>query len=151
MLGLGGGRMTTKVLDHYLHHNLVMPLLLCFFSFSFTHLRNLDHHHNLISSSWFCPGQFHPNPFLSFWVMLPTNKQTDEPTLPKLEAFRERRTPCPRQIITPNIAQCKNERLTTKFWIITYTMICSCYSYLAFWGAHLLISLPPCQRRLCVW
>ena len=31
MLGLGGERLTQKVLDHYLHHNLVMPLLLWVF------------------------------------------------------------------------------------------------------------------------
>ena len=66
MLGLGGERLTPKVLDHYLQHNLVMPLL---FFFSFTHLRNLDHH-NLISSSWYYTQdpsvQFHPNPFLRF-------------------------------------------------------------------------------------
>ena len=79
MLGLGGERLTPKVLDHYLQHNLVMPLL---FFFTFIHLRNLDHHHNLISSSWYYTQdpsvQFHPNPFLRFWVMLSTNRQMNQ-------------------------------------------------------------------------
>ena len=46
--------------------------------------------------------KFHPNPFISFWVMLSTDRQTDKPMLPNtLEALRECRPPWPRQIITP--------------------------------------------------
>ena len=37
MLSLGVRRLTSKVLDHYLHHNLVMLQLLCFYC-SFTNL-----------------------------------------------------------------------------------------------------------------
>ena len=38
MLSLGGQRLTPKVLDHYLHHDLLMLQLLCFVC-SFIHLR----------------------------------------------------------------------------------------------------------------
>ena len=66
MLSLGGERLTPhppppkkKVLDHYLHTDLVMlPLLWIFFA----HLRILeysDEHQNLISSSLYYPGPLH--------------------------------------------------------------------------------------------
>ena len=59
MLGLGGERRSPKVLDHYLHHDLGMLLLLrCFFA----HLLMLeypDHHQNLISSSLYYPLPLH--------------------------------------------------------------------------------------------
>ena len=42
-----------------------------------------DHHQNVISSSYAPSIKFHPNPFITFWVMLSTNKQTDKPMLPK--------------------------------------------------------------------
>ena len=53
---LGDERLTPKVLDHYLHHNLgMLPLLWCLFA----HLLILeypDHHQNLISSALYYPG-----------------------------------------------------------------------------------------------
>ena len=59
MLSSGGERLTPKVLDHYLHHDLgMLPLLWCFVA----HLLILeypDHHQNLISSSLYYPGQLH--------------------------------------------------------------------------------------------
>ena len=75
MLSLGGERLTPpppppqkkkkkkkkkpKVLDHYLHHDLVMlPPLWCFFA----HLLILEysyHHQNLISSLLYYPGPLH--------------------------------------------------------------------------------------------
>ena len=80
MLSLGGERLTPKVLDHYLHHDLVMVL--------FAHLLILkypDHHQNLISSSLYYPGPLHKissqsvHNFLSNVVHRPT----DKPMLPK--------------------------------------------------------------------
>ena len=56
MLSHGGERLTPKVLNHYLHHDLGMQQLLpCFYA----HLLILeypDHHQNLISSSLCYPG-----------------------------------------------------------------------------------------------
>ena len=85
MLSLGGERLTPKVLDHYLHHDLgMLPLLWCFFA----HLLILeypDRHQNLISSSLYLPGPLHKissksvHNFLSNIV----HRQTDKPTLPK--------------------------------------------------------------------
>ena len=52
----------------------------------FAHLLILqypDHHQNLISSSLYYSGpvqKFHPNPFITFWVMLSTDKQTNRQT-----------------------------------------------------------------------
>ena len=58
MLSVGGERLTPKVLDLYLYHDLVMlPLL----SFYFAHLLILeypDHHQNLISLLYY-PGRLH--------------------------------------------------------------------------------------------
>ena len=51
MLSLGGERLTSKVLDHYLHHDLGMLLLLWCFSAHLLILEYPDHHQNLISSS----------------------------------------------------------------------------------------------------
>ena len=49
MLSLCGERITPLVLDHYLHHNLFMLLLIwCFFAHLLA-LEDLDHHQNLIS------------------------------------------------------------------------------------------------------
>ena len=70
MLSLGGERLTPppplpppkkkkKVLDHYLHHALVMlPLLWCFFAHLLI-LEYSDQHQNLISSSLYYPGPLH--------------------------------------------------------------------------------------------
>ena len=86
MLSLGGERLTPKVLDHYLHHDLgMLPLLWCLFA----HLLILeypDHHQNLISSSLYYPGLLHKmssqsvHNFLSNVVHRQTNKQTDKQT-----------------------------------------------------------------------
>ena len=69
--------------NHYLHHDLgVLPLLCCFFAHLLI-LQYPDHHQNLISSSLYYSGpvhKFHPNPFITFWVMLFTDKQTDRQT-----------------------------------------------------------------------
>ena len=51
----------------------------------FAHLVILDtsgHHQNLIRSSLYST-KFNHNPFITFWVMLTPNRQTDEPVLPK--------------------------------------------------------------------
>ena len=51
VLSLGSERLTPKALDHYLHHDLVMLLLLvCFFAHLLI-LEYSDHHQNVISSS----------------------------------------------------------------------------------------------------
>ena len=72
-----------KVLDHYLHHDMgMLPLLQCFFAHLLI-LQYPDHHQNLISSSLYYSRpvhKFHPNPFITFWVMLSTDKQTDRQT-----------------------------------------------------------------------
>ena len=96
MLSLAGERLTPKVLDHYLHHDLVMLLLLWRFCAHLLILKYLDHHQNLISSSLYYPGRLKIsslsiNNFLSNVVHKQTdkqtdkqtNKQTDKPTLPK--------------------------------------------------------------------
>ena len=50
----------------------------------FAHLLILeypDHYQNLISSSFYYPWPLHkchPNPFITFWVMLSTDKQTNQ-------------------------------------------------------------------------
>ena len=86
MLSLGGERLTLKVLDHYLHHNLSMlPLSWCFFAHLFI-LEYPDHHQNLISSSLYCPGPLHKissqsvHNFLSNVVHKQTNRQTNKQT-----------------------------------------------------------------------
>ena len=69
-----------KVLDHYLHHDLgMLPLLWCFFAHLLI-LQYPDHHQNLISSYLYYSGPVHPNPFITFWVMLFTDKQTNRQT-----------------------------------------------------------------------
>ena len=75
-------RLTPKVWDHhYLHHNLGMLPLLHGVSFAHLHILEYpDQHQNLISSSLYYPGPLHPNPFITFWVMLSTDKQTDRQT-----------------------------------------------------------------------
>ena len=71
------------VLNYYLHHDLgMLPLLRCFFAHLLI-LQYPDHHQNLSSSSLYYSGpaiKFHPNPFITFWVMLSTDKQTDKQT-----------------------------------------------------------------------
>ena len=94
MLSLSGERLPPpppqkKGLDHYLHHDLVMPpLLWC----CFAHLLILeypDHHRNLINSSMYHPGPLHKissqsvHNFLSNVVHRQTDRQTDKPMLPK--------------------------------------------------------------------
>ena len=84
MLSLGGERLNPpptkkkkkKVLDHYLHHELGMPPLLCLLILEYP-----DHHQNLISSSLYYPGPLHKissqsvHNFLSNIVHRQTNKQ----------------------------------------------------------------------------
>ena len=84
ILSLGGERLTPKVLDHYLHHDLVMlQLLWCFFAHSLI-LEYLDHHQNLFSYSLYYPGPFHKvlslsgYNFLSNVVHRQTDKQTNQ-------------------------------------------------------------------------
>ena len=82
MLSLGGERLTPKVLDHYLHHDLAMlPLLRCLF----THLLILeypDHHQNLFSSSLYYPGPLHKISSQSVHNVLSNvvHRQTDRQT-----------------------------------------------------------------------
>ena len=85
MLSLGGERLTPKVLDHYLHHDLGMLRLLWYL---FAHLlisEYPDDHQNLIRSSLYYPGPLHKissqsvHNFLSNVV----HRQTDKPTLQK--------------------------------------------------------------------
>ena len=56
MLSLGGERLTPKVLNHYLHHDLGMQQLLCYFYAHLLILEYSDHQQNLISSSLYYPG-----------------------------------------------------------------------------------------------
>ena len=59
LLSLGGERLTPKVLDHYLNHDLAMlPLLGCFVAHLLI-LEYIGHHQNLISSSLYYPGPLH--------------------------------------------------------------------------------------------
>ena len=83
MLSLGGERLTPKVLDHYLHCNLVMlQLLWCIFAHLLI-LDNLDHHQNLMF--FIVPSRpLHTisaqsiQNFLSNVVHKQTNKQTNQ-------------------------------------------------------------------------
>ena len=84
MLLLGGVRLTPKVLDHYLHHNLGMLPLLWWVIFA--HLLILvypDHHQNLISFSLYYSGPLHKissqsvHNCLSNVVHKQTNRQTN--------------------------------------------------------------------------
>ena len=82
MLSRGGERLTPKVLNHYLHHDLgMLPLLWCFFA----HLLILeypDHHQNLIGSLLYNPRPLYQissqsvHNFLSNVVHRQTDKQT---------------------------------------------------------------------------
>ena len=77
-------RKKKKVLDHYLHHDLgMLPLLRCFFC-SFTHLtipRSPPKFYSVLPCTTQDPSiKFHPNPFITFWVMLSTDKQTNRQT-----------------------------------------------------------------------
>ena len=84
MLSLGGDRLTPKVLDHYIHHNLVMLLLLWHFFCSFTPLR--INRSPPISNPFFIvlPGPFHKissqsiHNFLSNVFHKQTNRQTNQ-------------------------------------------------------------------------
>ena len=67
MLSLCGERLTSKVLDHYLHHDLIM-LQLVFFG-SFTHLRrprSPPKFNVLHCTTQDISIKFHPNPFITF-------------------------------------------------------------------------------------
>ena len=66
------------------------PLLWCLFFCPFTHLKmpRSPPKFNVLHCTTQDPSiKFHPNPFITFWVMLSTDrqtdKQTDKPTLPK--------------------------------------------------------------------
>ena len=87
MLSLCGERLTPKVLDHYLHHDLIMATAGAFCSF--TPLRrprsppkfNVLHCTTRTSEYNFIKIHSH----LYLWVMLFTNKHTDKPSLPKTQ------------------------------------------------------------------
>ena len=95
MLSLAGERLTPKVLDHYLHHDLVMLLLLWRFFAHLLILEYLDHHQNLISSLLYYQGPLHKlssqfiHTFLSNVVHKQTNRQTHKPKLPKTLTWRK--------------------------------------------------------------
>ena len=112
MLSLAGERQTPKVLDHYLHHDLVMLLLL--WRIFFAHLlilEYLDHHHNLIISILYYPGPLHKissqsiHNVLSNVVPKQTNRQTDKPNA------------------TKNITSFGKEVITTATTILTMIMM----------------------------
>ena len=76
MLSLGGERLTPKVLDNYLYHDLgMLPLLFI--------LEYPDNQNNLINSSLYYPGPIHKissqsvHDFLSNVVHRQTNRQTN--------------------------------------------------------------------------
>ena len=87
ILRLAGERLTPKVtpkvLDHYLHHNLVVLLWRLFAHLLI--LEYLDHHQHFISSSLYYPGPLHKMSFQSIHNFLSNvvHKQTGKPTLPK--------------------------------------------------------------------
>ena len=77
VLSLGGERLAPKILDNYLHHDLVMLQLI----YSFAHLlmlEDLAYHQKLISSSWYYPGT--PSP----------PKKTPTPPPPKKKKKKNR-------------------------------------------------------------
>ena len=85
ILSLGVERLTPKVLDHYLHHDLVMLQLVCFFC-SFTHLRRsrsppkFNQFFIVLSRTLPTPPpiKFHPSLFIIFGVMFPQiDRQTN--------------------------------------------------------------------------
>ena len=72
-------RITSKVLDHYLHHDLIMlQLMWCFFGHLLI-LGDLEHHQNFINSS-----VYHPGPLLKISsksvnnILSNVHKQTDK-------------------------------------------------------------------------
>ena len=83
MLSLGGERLTPKVLNHYLHHDLGMQQLLCYFYAHLLILEYSDHQQNLISSSLYYPGALRKissqsvHTFLSNVVYSQTDRQTN--------------------------------------------------------------------------
>ena len=81
MLSFGGVRLTPKVLDHYLHHDLVMLQLVWCFLLIYSSLKT-DHHQNLISYSLYYPGHSHKISSQSIRDFLSTvvHKQTDRET-----------------------------------------------------------------------
>ena len=86
MLSLGGERLTPKVLDHYLHHDLgMLPLLWCFCAHVLI-LKYPDHHKNLINSSLYYPGSLHKissqsvHNFFSNVVHKQTNRKANRQT-----------------------------------------------------------------------
>ena len=86
MLSPGGERLTPKVVDHCLHHDLVMLTLLWWFCAHLLILEYLDHHQNLISTLLYYPGDLHKissqsvHNFLSNVVHKQANKQTNKQT-----------------------------------------------------------------------
>ena len=94
MLILGGERLIWKVLGHYLHHDLVMLQLLCCFCSSIHHW--MPKSPSKFNQFFTVPSRttsikFHPNLFMTFWVMFSTNKQTDRRTntTENITSFRE--------------------------------------------------------------
>ena len=83
MLSLGGERLTPKVLNHYLHHDLGMQQLLCYFYAHLLILEYSDHQQNLISSSLYYPVALRKissqsvHTFLSNVVYSQTDRQTN--------------------------------------------------------------------------
>ena len=60
MLSLCGERLTTKFLDYYLHHDLIMLQLLIYDAFvQLRILEDVNYHQNFITSSMYHPGPIH--------------------------------------------------------------------------------------------
>ena len=88
--GCGGVRLTTKPLDHYMHHSqVILQLLWCYF---FSHLLYFeepaaDHHENKICSSLYHPASLHKISFqfISNFLSNVAFEQLDKQTLPKAQ------------------------------------------------------------------
>ena len=85
LLNLGGEKLTPKVLDHYLHHDLVMLQLLWYVFADLLILEYLDHHQKLITSSLYHLGPLHKissqstHNFVSNVLYKQTDRRTDKP------------------------------------------------------------------------
>ena len=69
LLSLGGARLTPKVLDHNLHHDLMLQLVWCFLAHLLI-LEYLDHHQKFMCSSLYYPEPLHEISSKSFHNML---------------------------------------------------------------------------------